>query len=474
MSTARQFAVNVVAQGLARVLSIGSNIVLMIVVARTMGTAFFGQFSYVLAFSTIAVALADIGTTAVLARGLAQHDRERAAYLGNFLLMRLVLVLVVMTGACVVAFLVPNNLLAALLVVVGGLPVLATRFFEPIFQVYGKPWLSPWSNIAFGGAQLLLAAVVWLADLSIVQISAGIVLTNLVYTVVAFWLMRSLVKPQLQPHLGLLREILRVAAPQGVGAIFTTVIIRADVIILAHLLGNTEAGLYSAAYRILDLAVFLAITVITPLIPILTEQIRDDRVASLAHCRMAAQLAGLVSLPAAIVVPTVGPWILSTVLGPEFVAAAAPLNVLVLNFVLIVFTLLVWCINLANDELTHAYWNSPLACAINLSLNFLLIPRLGMVGAAWATVASQLFMFIVSHYYVHTRFGQIFEGKVWSRLLFACAVLWACLQATRDLGAWTSVILSMAVYFALVAGLGLFPRPIIELVLVKRHLRASS
>ncbi|MEO8654120.1 MAG: oligosaccharide flippase family protein, partial [Ramlibacter sp.] len=150
MSVARQFAVNVVAQGLARMLSIGPNIVLMIVVARTMGTAYFGQFSYVLAFSTIAVSLADLGTTAVLARGLAQHGEARAAYLGNFLLMRLAVTLIVMVGACGIVFALPGNLHAALLIVAVGLPALATRFFEPIFQVYGKPWLSPWSNMVLG------------------------------------------------------------------------------------------------------------------------------------------------------------------------------------------------------------------------------------------------------------------------------------------------------------------------------------
>ncbi len=188
------------------------------------------------------------------------------------------------------------------------------------------------------------------------------------------------------------------AAPLGVSSIFTTIILRADVIILEHLRSSTEVGLYSAAYRVLDLAVLLTIIVITPLIPILTDQIRQDKKAALVHCRMATQFAGLFSLPAAIVVPTLAPSIFSTVLGPEFIGAAAPLNVLVCNFVLIVFSLLGSSINLANGEVAHAYWNAPVACGINLSLNFLLIPHLGVLGAAWATVASQLAMLLVSHY----------------------------------------------------------------------------
>jgi len=478
MSLARQFAVNVVAQGLARVLSIGANLVLLIVVARSMGTAFFGQYSYVLAFSTIAVALADLGTTAVLARGLAQHDESRASYLGNFLLMRLAMALLVMVGAAGVAFALPHNLLAALLISAIGLPVLATRFFEPVYQVYGKPWLSLWSNLVFGIAQLIMAALVWLMpSISIAQLSAGIVLTNFVYTVVALMMMLTLVKPSMRPHRELLGEILRVAAPLGVGSIFTTVILRADVIILEHLRTSAEVGLYSAAYRILDLAVFLAITAITPLIPILSGQIAKDKKAALVTSRMAAQVAGVCTLPAAIIVPTLAPTVIAAVLGPNFAGAVEPLNVLVCNFVLIMFALLSSCINLANGEITHAYWNTPLACAINLSLNFWLIPRIGIVGAAWATVGSQFAMLVVSQFYMITRFGNLYEFRTWSRLLLACAVLWLSLQATHGLGPWASSALSLAVYIGLVGWFGLFPKQIVNTVRearARRRLKPAS
>ncbi|RYY91425.1 MAG: hypothetical protein EOO24_31370, partial [Comamonadaceae bacterium] len=359
------------------------------------------------------------------------------------------------------------------LIVVAGLPFLATRFFEPIYQVYGKPWLSPRSNLVFGGSQLLLAlAIWWRPDMTITQISVGIVLANLAYTAVAFWMMLSVVKPDLRPHRELLGHILRMAAPQGVGSIFATIIMRADVIILAHLVGAAAAGLYSAACRLLEVAVFIAITVITPLIPILTDQIRQDKAAAVVQCRMAAQLAGVLSLPVAIVAPTLAPPVLSAVLGPDFIAAAAPLNVLAINFVLIVFSLLVWCINLANGEVAHGYWNSPLACAVNLSLNFLLIPHLGTVGAAWATVSSQLVMFLVSNHYVGARFGRLYDRAIWARLAGACALLWASLHLTADLGPLASASLSLALYVALVVRLRLFPRQVVDFVIAKRKLRS--
>jgi len=238
------------------------------------------------------------------------------------------------------------------------------------------------------------------------------------------------------------------------------------VMILAHLRGDVEAGLYGAAYRILDLAVFLAVTVITPLIPIMTRQIKLDRQEALVHCRMAYRLAALSTLPVVLVTPVVAPALLRAVLGPDFVAAAAPLDILVVNFALIVFSLLASCMNVCNGEVSHAYWNAPIACALNLSLNFLLIPSMGIMGAAWATVASQLFMLLATHYFLITRLGNPLEWDRLIRVFMACGLLWTCLEISAPLGPVLSASVSVALYVAVVCGFELFPRGIVSAVFV--------
>lgn len=476
MSLAHQFTVNVIAQGLARVLSIAANLALTLAVARLMGTAAFGGFSYVLAFITIAVALADLGTTAVLARGLSQQkDAERAAYLGNFLFMRLLLMVIVALGAIAVALCCAHKLLPALLIAAAGLPALATRFFEPIYQVYGKPWLSLWSNMVFGIGQLILAGLVWLyPQMDLTLLIAGFVASNLAYTLVALGMMLKLVRPRLRPNCLLLKAIVMVAAPIGVSSLFTTVISKADVIILEYLRTASEVGLYSAAYRILDLAVFMAITLVTPLIPILSHEIVVDRDMALKRCRLFFQVAGVCTLPVAIVTPVVGEPLITLVLGAAYLPATGVLNILVWNFVLIVLTLLGSTINLANGEVKHAYWNTPLAAAVNLGLNFWLIPRLGIEGAAWSALAGQISMMLVSHYYTLARFGMVYDPRIWLRILLACAALALCLLLTQGLGPLPSAIVALALYVLLVAKLGLFPREIVEALRQARANRARQ
>ncbi len=474
MSSRGELLENVAAQGLARVLAIGANTVLILVVARVMGAAGFGGFSYVLAFTAIAVVGADLGTTAVLARGLAQvSGDERAAYLGNFILMRVALVVAASIGAVAAAFAWPRDQFIALLLVAAGLPFLSSRFFEPIYQVYGRPWLSLWSNLALAAAQLLLAVLVWARPgMSVMELTAGFLAGNVVYTGVAAAMMLRLVRPRLKPRRRLFGPIIAMAAPLGVSSVFTTIVYRADVLILGHLRGVVEVGQYSAAGRFLDLAVFASITVITPLIPILSRDILQERHRALERCRTLVQLAGVCSLPVAIAMPTLAPSLIGIVFGPAYLAATDAMTILSWNFVLIVLTLIGSSVNIAIGEVKHGYWNAAVAAGVNLGLNFWLIPRYGMTGAAWAALGGQLSMMLVSHYYTFSRFGVIYAARDWSRIALACVALAIALQATRFLGTWPSAVLSLGLYAILVARLGLFPREALVAMLEARRARA--
>lgn len=452
MSGRHQFAANVLAQGLARVLSIACNLALVLVVARLMGAETFGRFSYVLAFITVGATLADLGTTAVLARGLALVDGPgRGRYLGNYILMRAALAAAVMAGCVAAALWLPQaGTQAALLIAAFGLPVLASRFFEPIFQVVGRPWLSLWPNIAFGVAQLVVVGLV-VADpaMSVASLTTLFVASNAVYTCLAVVLMLRHVHPDWRPDRALMAQILALALPMGVGALFTTLAIRMDVFVLERLHGVLALGQYSAAYRILDLAVFVSVTLTTPLIPILSREIVSHRDRAMALSRLFVQAACALALPLAIIVPTVAMPLVTAVFGPGYADAALPLSILVWNVLLVALALIGTAVNLANGEVNHAYWVAPAGALVAVILNLALVPRFGAAGAAGAALGTQAAMLAGSHYYTFTRFGNIYPPAALARTLACCLLLALLLWLLQPLGAVWAAALAGAAYAAL-------------------------
>ena len=465
MSLAREFASNVIAQGLARLVSIGANLLLLLVVARTQGAESFGQFSYVLAFASISVTVADLGTTAILSQGLVHHEGdERRRYIGNFLLMRTALVVPAMLIAIIAALLIRDHERGALLAVAFGLPVLASRFFEPVYQVYGEPWLSLSSNLTFAASQLVLTALVWRTpDIGLTWLTIGHVLSNLLYTAIAMWMMWRLAPPLLRPDLSVLREMAKLAAPIGVGTIFSTLLLRSDVIMLQHLRDSVEVGHYSAAFRLIDLAVFLAVTAVTPFITILSKDLATDSAQALPRARQFTLVAGLFAIPVALTVPVLADELVVLVWGPSFAPAASPLRILMLNFVIVFFSLICYSINVASKKVSHAYWASPLATALNLALNAWWIPMLGIVGAAWASVIAQALVLAVAQFYVARDFGNLYERGPWLRLGLAGAALIVAQQLVRPFwGNWVAAAAGLTVCTLLVAWFRLLPRELLS------------
>ena len=71
--------------------------------------------------------------------------------------------------------------------------------------------------------------------------------------------------------------------------------------------------------------------------------------------------------------------------------------------------------------------NPGLAAGINIGLNLLWIPRFGILGAAWATLVSEIALLAVSQCYVWKNLGNTFRVGRWLRIATANAFVYAIL-----------------------------------------------
>ena len=155
-----QYFLNLASQAIGRAVSFGANFVSYIIIGRIAGIEFFGKFSYVLAFLGLFAAIADSGMCSVLGRGITQEEKQAGLYWGNFLFLRVALSLAVIPFGIIAAFYMRRDLFPILLPGMLAIPFLAARFFEPIFQVYRRPWHSTYSSVSYGVSYCLFLALV--------------------------------------------------------------------------------------------------------------------------------------------------------------------------------------------------------------------------------------------------------------------------------------------------------------------------
>jgi len=238
------------------------------------------------------------------------------------------------------------------------------------------------------------------------EIAAAIPVTALIVSAVllfGFYLYKAFPAPSRRPTDSRLGFIKR-SAPLALLSVLVTILVNLDIVILGYLVTEKLLGHYVAATRVLAVAIILPSLLHSVFYPALAEAMADDaRRSRLAEdlSRVLAFFGCAVAGAGVILVPVVIPLLF----GEAYDGAAGALRILLVHAVFVFLTsaygtaLLAWNCDKPYTVLLTV------GAALNVSLNFLLIPRFGIEGAAAATLVSQIVMWLSLAAVVRKAFG---------------------------------------------------------------------
>ncbi|WIM71736.1 polysaccharide biosynthesis C-terminal domain-containing protein [Corynebacterium suedekumii] len=246
------------------------------------------------------------------------------------------------------------------------------------------------------------------------------------------------------PH-ALLGEMLREAIPISIGFALLTLLERIDMLMLERL-GTYEAvGLYAVGYKFSDLLALvvsaLAIPYTTVLIkawPNRTEEFRERVYQPIAVAALLGGLAVVVFWPAARGVVTL-------LYGDQFAPAATAAALLVTASALSGLLYVVVSALIAARKLRVFPWIAAAGLLLNIGLNALLIPEWSILGAATATLTTQVIMLVSMLLLLQFTLG-IPGVAPWGLLLRQCAVAAIVAVSATSLhaaGEWSWLVVSL-------------------------------
>jgi O-antigen/teichoic acid export membrane protein len=185
-------------------------------------------------------------------------------------------------------------------------------------------------------------------------------------------------------------EFWRFAAPRGLASIFHVAIVWIDVLLIGSLRSTEEAGVYAAVGRLVVLGVFAIEGVRLAIAPQISRALatRDEVGARLLY-RTGTWWLVAASWPLYLTLAIFAPVVLG-IFGPRFDQGATALMIVSLTMLVGVGTGNVTVVLLMGGRSGWNLLNTAAALVVNLVLNILLIPKLGMTGAAMAWGASLL------------------------------------------------------------------------------------
>ncbi len=252
----------------------------------------------------------------------------------------------------------------------------------------------------------------------------------------------------------LVRRVLSFGIPYTLFLLSAQLLLSIDlwsVKILVH--DPAAAGFYTSAQTISRVPYFLFLGLTTALFPALSHSVSSGQIeASRVQVRQAMRLQALVLLPAGAIVSASSGAVVKLFFGADFHPAVVPLTLLIWGMILFTcFYNLAVILSVTGRPLTALGLSLVFICGDGL-LNWLLVPRMGMTGAALATLLTTLGGTLALVIVVTRRYGVLLPGWALIKMVAAAGLVFG-LSALVPLDGFLLILEGLVLFAIFIAGM---------------------
>lgn len=244
-------------------------------------------------------------------------------------------------------------------------------------------------------------------------------------------------------------ELVRKTLPYALIILLMTVYTKVDAVMLERMLldGKTEAGIYAAAYRLLDAVNMLGYLFAVLLLPMFSHAIsKNESINELAD--LGITLVTLLSIGAALFCYFNGVEIMQVLYTESTPYYGNILKILIFGFIAIGSTYIFGTLLVAMGHIAILNIVFAVSILLNITLNYMFIPEHKAIAAAYTTVGTQAFValaqIIIVHTYTQYRLSLALVIKLGFYVLVLIGSLYL-LHTSTDLTIWVKLLCYVAI-----------------------------
>ena len=438
----RTFAKLASGEVLARLIAFGVTVYL----ARSLGAGGYGVIALATAVVLYLSFVADAGLEMLGVRDVAADPAQIQHVVPSLLAARLLIAAGLIAATWAVGMLVlpqPDGAVLAayaftLIAVAGG-----TRWVHIGLGQSGRVALA---RVVGEGLNALLVVVLvhGLADLSRVPVLQ--VTGDGVAAILLLWFLRGAgLRLTAALDWSIVGPVFRRSWPLVLHALLGLLIFNVDFFFLRAYRDSATVGRYAAAYTLISFVLNLGVAYGMSLLPAITRLAGDAQGERVLYDGAMAQ-AFAAALPIAVGGALVATGIMGFVFGSGYAPAAAPLRLLLCSLPVALARSVAQAALIARGRQDQVLRSVAWAAVVNIALNFALIPRYGMVGAAASTLITETVRTILSLAYAAREGLPLPPLRRFWRAGIAAAAMAAALVALRPPSLWMALALGAAAY----------------------------
>lgn len=394
---ARRAARNAAAMAVARILSSGALFVWSLILAGQLGDFDFGIYSAITSLYLIGAAITAFSLSQIIIREVARQPELAGKYLSTTLILQTLLALFAYVSLNAAALALGYDEALRGLTAVACLSLFIDMTGNMCYdQLLAQERMVTTASIdlahviiRIGLAALSLWAGFGLLGIYAVTLLTGIGRSTLLWAM----LLKTGVRPVFPLDWSLARPLLINSAPLALSAFINMTYVQIDKLMTTSLLTTADTGHLSAAFIIIiGVVEILSTTVLVALYPMMSRTYRSDSADNATFFFIVEKLSFftlLLGLPLGLLCTSFAAEIAVPLFGEDFRPAADVLRVLIWYAVITIVVNVFAQAMMVQNRQRHYVAVRAGGLILKLALNLALLPRIGVVGAALASVVAE-------------------------------------------------------------------------------------
>ena len=378
--------------------------VYFILIARALGPTDLGKYYFAISFTTIFAILIDLGLTNVLIREVAKTKEQTQKILSNVVGIKLLLAVLVWMGVIILIKISGYSEVVKQLIFLSAISMVLDSFTTTFFGIirgFHNLLFESVSSVIFQLIVLFFGLIVLKMNLGLVWLMGGLTIASIFNFLYSGFLICCKWRLSLWPSIdnNFIKQLIKIAVPFALFAIFQRVYIYLDSILLSHLAGDEYVGIYQVAFKIIFALQFLPLAFTASLYPVMSFYWKNNREQLAVTFERAMNYLIIISLPIGIGIAVIADKVI-LLFKSGFNEAIIPLEINMLAIIFMFTCYPVGALLNACDKQAVNTINMAIAATVSVILNIVLIPKLQAIGASITVLTTNFLMLILSLYWV--------------------------------------------------------------------------
>ena len=412
---------------IAEIFSKFAGLGVQIIAARYLGSKGYGIFAFSFVAAGIILDFVDYGLRTYLTRELSRRPDDTQNLLINIFVVKwlLTLISVLVLAGIYSGFSLDQDTLYVLVLIATAMILNGySEIYIGVFRAFERMKLVASLVITQRAIFFAIGFLVLVLGGGVVEFSSIFLLAS----ILNFILARSFMKDQREKFFAkidgsLAREIFNESKYLCLAILFVWIYFRIDSVLIFLFLGKEETGLYVAAFKLIESLALILASIRAALFPALSRTFLANPKESHQIFERAIRILFLITIPISVFMVLLAPQLIQIIFGSDFEMSAIVLKILAVPFLFLILNEFITYLLFAVNETKNVIKIAIAGAIFCIIANCLIIPRMGIMGAAVVAGLTELLVLILFFRSIKKKYGPtpVFS-LIWRPVLAAVAM----------------------------------------------------